>query len=61
MNEQEIAEEEVERLASMHDRVAKLRSRLKTLELETYCAMGMTEQDRKESAKKEDGVSKEYT
>jgi hypothetical protein len=61
MNQQVIPEEEVERLASMHDRVAKLRSRLKTLELETYSAMGITEQDRKESAKQEDGVSKEYT
>jgi hypothetical protein len=61
MTEQEIPEEEVERLASMHDRVVKLRSRLKTLEISTYSAMGFTEQERNESAKEEDGVSKEYT
>lgn len=45
----------------MHERVAKLRSRLKTLELDTYSAMGITDQNFRESAEGADGVSKNYS
>ena len=43
MIEQDNPEKELEKLASMHERVAKLRSRLKTLEIDTYSAMGITD------------------
>jgi predicted translin family RNA/ssDNA-binding protein len=61
MSHTERAEEELKRLESMHERVAKLRSRLKTLELDTYSAMGLTDQDFRESAEEADGVSKNYS
>ena len=60
MSNTETAEAELERLESMHERVAKLRSSLKTLELDTYSAMGITEQDLIDSAEDADGVSKNY-
>jgi hypothetical protein len=53
-------EEELQRLASMHERVEKLRTRLKTLELDTYSAMGITEDESDQSDKEADGVSKNY-
>ena len=53
--------EELKRLESMHERVAKLRTCLKILELDTYSAMGITERESDESAKRADGVSKNYT
>jgi hypothetical protein len=60
MSNTDAAEAELERLESIHERVAKLRSSLKTLELDTYSAMGITEQDRIDSADHADGVSKNY-
>jgi hypothetical protein len=54
-------EEELKCLESMHERVTKLRTRLKILELDTYSAMGISEQESVESAKQADGVSKNYT
>lgn len=60
MSNTETAEAELELLESMHERVAKLRSSLKTLELDTYSAMGITEQDLIDSAEDADGVSKNY-
>ena len=54
-------EEELKKLESMHERVSKLRTCLKTLELDTYSAMGISEHESEESAKEADGVSKNYT
>ena len=53
-------DEELERLHSMHDRVEKLRSKLKDLELSTYSVVGTTPEDKAESARLNDGVSKNY-
>jgi hypothetical protein len=61
MSDTDWEEEELKRLESMHERVAKLRTRLKILESDTYSAMGITEQESDESAKEADGVSKNYT
>ena len=61
MSDTDRDEEELKCLESMHERVAKLRSRLKTLELDTYSAMGITDQNFRESAEGADGVSKNYS
>jgi hypothetical protein len=61
MNDTDQDEEELKCLESMHKRVAMLRTRLKILELDTYSAIGITEQESAESAKQADGVSKNYT
>ena len=62
MSEHDNREKELEKLASLHERVAKLRSRLKTHEIDTYSAMGkFTDEGLSESADPAEPVSKEYT
>jgi hypothetical protein len=39
------ADKELARLESMHERVEKLRSHLKVIELDTYSAIGSSEQE----------------
>jgi hypothetical protein len=51
---------ELERLNSMHERVRRLRSQLKNLELDTYNALGTGEDQRNATAADHDGVSKNY-
>jgi hypothetical protein len=53
-------DQELERLQSMHERVERLRSRLKDLKSDTYSAIGKTEEDTTKSADEADGVSKNY-
>jgi len=59
-NDHELKTEvELERLQSMRERVARLRSQLKYLEQDTYSAAGTTEQERQDAASLADGVSQE--
>jgi hypothetical protein len=45
MADESLADEELARLESMHERVEKLRSRLKDIELDTYSALGSSEEE----------------
>ena len=51
----------LERLNSMHERIEKLRSQLRQLELGTYSLLAATEEERKAADDMADGVSKNYT
>lgn len=53
-------EEELVRLESIHDRVAKLRTRLKDLQQGTYDLLGANQTDRALAEAAEDGVSQEF-
>jgi hypothetical protein len=51
-------DQELARLESMHERVQKLRSRLKDLELDTYGALGITGEEQHKDADGADGAAK---